>query len=210
MKLPHAFLAALLSTAAPAQAADVTLLNGGNDITVVGVIQRGDAVKLSHTVNNAIYHQLPNPVTGRHEIWIWLASPGGSIQEAARMIYALHTWKTDQGVTFHTAVNDGQTCASACVLVFGAGDKWVLGNAFIGVHRAAASKLDASGQITDQSDPNSADADQGTMDMLKILSEQGAPASIIKRLVDTPNGDVSVVPYPDLAEWGVRIRPAVQ
>lgn len=96
-----------------------------------------------------------------------LNSTGGSLIEGVRLAEAIKFGKIT------TNVGSGATCASACFLIFAAGErKFANYSARMGVHGAS----DKSGQETVQSGA-------ATVSMARVAKELGVPPSIIGRMV---------------------------
>jgi hypothetical protein len=119
-----------------------------------------------------------------------LDSPGGNLiggLALARLVRA-HT-------DLQTTVSYGATCASACFLVFAAGEaKSADYGSFIGIHGAA----DKSGQVTD-------DAMAATRAMARFSMEVGVPAPIAQKLIDTPPDTIVWLSAADLRSMGVTM-----
>ncbi len=119
-----------------------------------------------------------------------LDSPGGNLVGGlglARLVHA-HT-------NLQTAVGYGATCASACFLVFAAGEtKFADYGSFVGIHGAA----DRFGLVTE-------DAMAATRAMARFSMEVGVPAPIAQKLVDTPPDTIVWLNIADLRSMGVTM-----
>lgn len=116
-------------------------------------------------------------------IGITLTSPGGSIVESHRLA------TTIRSTGLITAVNG--TCASACFLLFVAGNtKMVFPNSHIGVHSASEASIETLG------------SQAATTEMARIAQSLGTPDAIVgKIVVTTPdrmtwltNADLRTIP----------------
>jgi hypothetical protein len=120
---------------------------------------------------------------------IRLNSPGGSLPEGAKLADAVRFAK------MATNVGQGATCASACFLIFAAGEtKFANYTAQIGVHGAS----DESGAETVQSGA-------ATISMARIAKELGVPAAIIGRMVVTPPAEMVWLSPADLQSMGTTM-----
>ena len=99
-----------------------------------------------------------------------LNSPGGNLYEGAKLADAVRFGK------MATNVGQGATCASACFLIFAAGEtKFANYTAQIGVHGAS-----------DENGTETVHSGAATVSMAKISKELGVPPAIIGRKVVTP------------------------
>lgn len=119
-----------------------------------------------------------------------LDSPGGNLVGGlalARLVRARPGLQTTVGY--------GATCASACFLVFAAGEtKFADYGSFVGIHGAA----DKSGQVTE-------DAMAATRAMARFSVEVGVPALIAQKLIDTPPDTIVWLNAADLRSMGVTM-----
>src|SRR6185437_10016175 len=103
-------------------------------------------------------------------VTIRLNSVGGNLLEAIKIADVVRKAK------IATAVLSGATCASACFIIFAAGnEKYAHYTAALGVHGA--------------SEPNgeeSVESGAATVSMARVVRELGVPASIIGKMVVTP------------------------
>jgi hypothetical protein len=117
-----------------------------------------------------------------------LDSEGGIISGALAMADLLKHNKAD------TIVPNGATCASACVMVWGAGaHKTASKTARIGVHSART----AIGSGVDSAD--------GTVLMARKLAEESAPPNVVVALTTTSSNDMRWLKYDDAIAWGATI-----
>jgi hypothetical protein len=99
-----------------------------------------------------------------------------------------------------TNVGQGATCASACFLIFAAGEtKYANYNAQIGVHGAS-----------DERGHETVSSGAATVSMARIAKELSVPAAIIGRMVVTPPGDMVWLSPADLQSMGTTMvgKPA--
>jgi hypothetical protein len=88
-----------------------------------------------------------------------------------------------------TVVDNGSVCASACVMVWGAGAKKAPGmTGRLGVHGASFG--------------DNTDASQGTILMARILADQKAPATVIATVAVTSGKDMHWLGIADAKAWG--------
>jgi hypothetical protein len=116
-----------------------------------------------------------------------LHSPGGLITEAetiTKMIRSIHGSRT--------IVGDGNICASACFLIFAAGQKKM-------VHYRG--KIMVHATSSDEQLENIA-ALAATTAMARDAAELGVPASVIAKIVVTPPGRVNILSRADLMSMG--------
>ena len=91
-----------------------------------------------------------------------------------------------------TNVGQNATCASACFLIFAAGEtKYAFVRARIGVHGASE---------------NGTGSRRGTKAMAHIAEQLDVPESIIRRMVNTPPNDVTWLSLNDLRLMGADIN----
>ncbi|WP_244427143.1 hypothetical protein [Methyloferula stellata] len=94
-----------------------------------------------------------------------------------------------------TTVSYGATCASACFLVFAAGQtKFADYGSSVGIHGAA----DKSGRVTE-------DAMAATRAMARFSMEVGVPAPIAQKLINTPPDTIVWLSAADLRSMGVAM-----
>lgn len=118
-----------------------------------------------------------------------LNSVGGSLLEGVKLAEAVKFAKIASNVASNA------TCASACFLVFAAGDtKYVNYTARVGVHGAS----DRSGNETQSSNA-------ATVSMAKVAKELGVPPAIIGRMVVTPPSEMVWLSPADLQSMGATM-----
>lgn len=137
--------------------------DGKTRITIEGEIATGDTDKLKaiiRTVNDS----------GRSVHGVRLNSIGGNLAEGVALSDIVRFAKV------LTVVPPGAQCASACFIVFAAGnEKFASYTAFVGVHGAS----DSSGKETVLSGA-------ATVSMARIVKDLGVPPAIIGKMVVTP------------------------
>jgi hypothetical protein len=170
---------------APALSATITSLpgkHGGVIIQISGQVTPGDAGVFTSAV------KLAN-AAGKVIESVQLNSTGGSLLEGVRLAGAIREAKIS------TAVGQGAVCASACFLIFAAGDpKFVGDGARIGVHKAS----EKGGRETTLSGA-------ATESMAHFAKELGVPTSIISRMVKTPAKQIGWLDTQDLKSMGVSL-----
>lgn len=188
-----AFATAIFLTPGPAAFAATfsTAPADGDGLTVTlnGEIVEGDANRLQAIVRSADRR-------GKSIAMVRLNSPGGSILESIKIAELIRS----RGAA--TSVAAGSNCASACFVVFAAGDKKLASyGAAIGVHGAS----DSSGEETPQSR-------SATITMARVVKELGVPPGIIGKMVVTPPDDIVWLTPDDLQSMGAtmtgEVRPA--
>jgi hypothetical protein len=118
-----------------------------------------------------------------------LNSTGGSLLEGVQLAEVVKFAK------MATNVGQGATCASACFLIFAAGEsKFANYTAQIGVHGAS----DETGRETVQSGA-------ATVSMARVAKELGVPAAIIGRMVVTPPSQMVWLSPADLQSMGTTM-----
>ena len=156
--------------------------HGGVIIQISGQITAGDAdafiseVRQADTAGNAIES-------------VQLNSTGGKLLEGVKLAGAIRERKIS------TSVGQEAVCASACFLVFAAGDrKFVDPGAQIGVHKAS----DKDGSETVLSGA-------ATVSMAGFAKDLGVPSAIIGRMVMTPPKQIVWLNSQDLQSMGVTV-----
>jgi hypothetical protein len=143
------------------------------------------------TALNAWWSALPKNATDHMKvgmITLALDSPGGSVMGAAH----LSQWVKDNKVD--TVVPNGAQCASACVLIWGAGEHKFAGeSAQLGVHNASTR------------DDKTAVAAEGTVFTARALADEKAPPAVIAAAATTPSSDVHWLTTDDLVAWGTTM-----
>lgn len=175
-------IAGLALSPSIAAAAEITSSNLKDDtieISISGNIVAGDAELLRTRIKAATD-------AGKLVTSVRLNSEGGSLLEGARLADVVKSTKVS------TNVGQNATCASACFLIFAAGEtKYAYVRARIGVHGASE---------------NGAESRKATMAMARIAEELDVPSSIIRRMVNTPPNDVTWLSLNDLRLMGADIN----
>ena len=165
-----------------ASAAEIKSSNLADDrveISISGNITPGDAELLNTRIKAATD-------AGKLVTSVRLNSEGGSLLEGARLADAVRSAKVS------TNVGQNATCASACFLIFAAGEtKYAYVRARIGVHGASE---------------NGAESRKATKAMARVAEELDVPESIIRRMVNTPPNDVTWLSLNDLRLMGADIN----
>jgi hypothetical protein len=174
----------------PTLAADFksTAAKDGRVLVILsGEIIEGDSDALKAAIKSA------NDV-GKLVANIRLNSEGGSLLEGVKLADAVRFAKIS------TNVGNNATCASACFLIFAAGQtKFANYTARIGVHGAS----DKTGSETVQSGA-------ATVSMARVAKDLGVPPAIIGRMVVTPPSEMVWLSPQDLQSMGVTMvgKPA--
>jgi hypothetical protein len=188
MKASHCILIGLLGTAAfvgPSTAAKLTLVRVKGKHAVIqlsGRIDQGDSDTFVTLLQKAIAaNQLIDSVQ--------LNSTGGMVGEGAKIAAMIRTAKLS------TQVGEGAICASACFLVFAAGEKrFAASGAFIGVHKAS----EKNGRESSQSAA-------ATLAMAGFARELGVPSAITAKMMATPPARIQWLDSRDLKAMGVAV-----
>lgn len=175
-----ATVAALFITSHTANAATITSLAPNKEnkviINLVGEIALGDRDALATEIKNT--NALGRIVSG-----VRLNSPGGSLAEGMSLAQLVRTARIS------TSVPATARCASACFLVFAAGEaKYVNYSAEVGVHGAS---LRGGGESA-----------EGTVLMARYVKELGVPEAIIGKMVITPASEMVWLSVDDLKSMG--------
>jgi hypothetical protein len=177
-----ALLGLLTSNACAATFSHFTTKERREVIVLTGEITTGDTDRFVTIVKET--NDASREVSG-----LRLNSPGGDLAEAARLADAVRFSKIATIVVAKT------TCASACFVVFAAGDQKYVGyGAQVGVHGASTS----GGQETD-------DSKAATIAMAKMVKELGVPPAIIGQMVVTPPDQMVWLSTSDLQGMGVTM-----
>jgi hypothetical protein len=172
-------LALSASVAAAAEIKSFNLKDGSVEISISGKIAPGDIDALRASIKTA-------NDAGKLVTSLRLNSDGGNLLEAVRVA----DWVKSAKIS--TNVGQGATCASACFLIFAAGEtKYANINARIGVHAAASEKGVVSRAATTS--------------MADIAKELDVPWSIIRRMINTPPGEVEWLSLADLRLMGTTV-----
>ena len=177
--LVNAGLAVSMSIAAAAEIKSISLADDRVEISISGNIAAGDAELLRTRIKAATD-------AGKLVTSVRLNSEGGRLLEGARLADVVKSTKVS------TNVGQNATCASACFLIFAAGEtKYAYVRARIGVHGASE---------------NGAESRKATKAMARIAEELDVPSSIIRRMVNTPPNDVTWLSLNDLRLMGADIN----
>ena len=175
-------IAGLALSPSIAAAAEITSSNLKDDtieISISGNIVAGDAELLRTRIKAATD-------AGKLVTSVRLNSEGGSLLEGARLADVVKSTKVS------TNVGQNATCASACFLIFAAGEtKYAYVRARIGVHGASE---------------NGTESRKATKAMARIAEELNVPESIVRRMVNTPPTDVTWLSLNDLRLMGADIN----
>ncbi len=174
-------LATVAGRAASAASFTPVWLDGPDHRAVVlvnGPIDPGDSAWLSRTLTN-ITHAAP----GARTLAVALNTPGGNLLEGEALATVIHWNRLD------TVLYPGATCASACAIMFLAGERKVLGlGARIGVHRVST--------LSGIEDASTLDSSRR---MARALTAMGASKRVADRLMATPPGGIAWLSASDLA-----------
>jgi hypothetical protein len=169
----------------PAPAAElksIALRDGRIVVSISGELAEGDTGAFKAAVKSA-------NDAGKFVGSVSLNSSGGSLLVGVELAELVKFAK------MATSVGQGATCASACFLIFAAGEtKFANYTAQIGVHGAS----DPSGRET-------AGSEAATISMARIARELGVPAAIIGRMVVTPPSEMVWLSPPDLQSMGTTM-----
>ncbi|MDB5616205.1 hypothetical protein [Tardiphaga sp.] len=182
-----AFVICAATNAVAAEVKSSALKDGRIVVSIFGEIAAGDTEAFNAAVKVA-------NDSGKLVTSIRLNSIGGNLVEGVRLAEAVRFGK------IITNVGQNATCASACFLVFAAGEaKYANYTARIGVHGAS----DKSGEETVQSGA-------ATVSMARVAKELGVPPAIIGRMVVTPPSEMVWLSPTDLQSMGTTMvgKPA--
>jgi ATP-dependent protease ClpP protease subunit len=125
-------------------------------------------------------------------VTVVLDSDGGIIGGAADLAAWVKANKVD------TIVPKDATCASACVMVWGAGyRKAVSVEAHMGVHGSYSPETDPAKKASEEA--------TGTLFMARALGEEKAPANVIAAVTMTDSKDMHWMVSADAVAWGAVI-----
>jgi hypothetical protein len=151
-------------------------------ISISGEIVEGDADALKATIKAA-------NDSGKFVSGVRLNSAGGNLLEGVKLSEIVKFAKTA------TNVAQGATCASACFLIFAAGEtKFANYASQVGVHGAS-----------DQTGSETVRSEAATVSMARVAKELGVPASIIGRMVVTPPSEMVWLSPSDLQSMGTTM-----
>ena len=171
--------------AKPVSAATITAVDskdGKTRLNLTGEIAPGD--------NDAIKAHIKKANdAGRVVVTIRLDSIGGNLLEGVAIA------DTVKNAKMATAILSGAKCASACFIIFAAGnEKYAHFSASVGVHGAS----DASGNET-------VSTGAATVSMARIAQRLGVPAGIIGKMVVTPPSRMVWLTPDDLRSMGTSM-----
>ena len=171
-------LALSVSIAAAAEIKSFNLKDDSVELSVSGDIAPGDADLLKARIKAA-------NDAGKQVTSLQLNSAGGNLLEAVRLADAVRFARMS------TNVGQSATCASACFLIFAAGEtKYANYRARIGVHGAADKGVESRAATTSMAD---------------VAKELDVPWSIIRRMINTPPGEVEWLSLADLRLMGTKV-----
>jgi hypothetical protein len=168
-----------------ASAADLkpsTTKDGRIVVSISGEITEGDAESLKAAIKVA--NDASKFVSS-----VRLNSIGGNLLEGVKLAEVVKFAK------MATNVGQGATCASACFLVFAAGQtKFANYTAQIGVHGAS-----------DQTGAETVQSGAATISMARVAKDLGVPPAIIGRMVVTPPAEMVWLSPTDLQSMGTTM-----
>jgi hypothetical protein len=151
-------------------------------VSIAGEITEGDTEVFKAAVKAA-------NDAGKLVTSIRLNSVGGNLLEGVKLSEAVRFAKVA------TNVGQGATCASACFLIFAAGEaKFANYTAEIGVHGAS-----------DQTGAETVQSGAATVSMARIAKDLGVPPAIIGRMVVTPPAEMVWLSPADLQSMGTTM-----
>src|SRR4051812_10938390 len=169
--LVRAGLALSVSIANAAEIKSFNLKDDSVEISISGNIAPGDIDALRASIKAA-------NDAGKLVTSLRLNSAGGNLLEAVRVA----DWVKSAKIS--TKVGQSATCASACFLIFAAGEtKYASVSARIGVHRASEKGVVSRA---------------GNTSMADVAKELDVPWSIIRRMINTPTDEVEWLSLTDL------------
>ncbi len=171
-------LALSVSIAAAAEIKSFNLKDDSVEISISGAIAPGDSDALRVSI------QAANDA-GKLVTSLRLNSAGGNLLEAVRLAAAVKLAKMS------TNVGQSATCASACFLIFAAGEtKYANISARIGVHNAAEKGVVSRAATTSMAD---------------VAKALDVPWSIVRRMINTPPDEVEWLSLTDLRLMGTNV-----
>src|SRR5712671_686415 len=179
--LVNAGLAVSVSIAAAAEIKSFNLEDDRVEISISGTITPGDIDALRASIKAA-------NDAGKLVTSLRLNSEGGNLLEAVRVA----DWVKSAKIS--TNVGQSATCASACFLIFAAGEtKYASISARIGVHHASEKGVVSRAATTSMAD---------------VAKELDVPWSIIRRMINTQPGEVEWLSLADLRLMGTTVSRA--
>lgn len=166
---------------APIAAVAATFTFDHQTVIMRGPIVQGDGASLDRFLSAG--HNNGHPLTT-----LQLNSPGGLVREGMALADAVRQYHVNV-----TVPEDG-LCASACFLLFAAGEHKEVGpGARIGIHSATS-----TGGVG-QDDGN------GTLLMARYAAQEGVPAAIVGQMVITDSVNVIWLNEPELRSMGAEV-----
>ena len=163
----------------PLGQAKFTISPDGRSLKLEGVIGMGDGERLRRLLDSEAAHELKR---------VELVSPGGRVREAERMASAMRAHG-------HASRAVG-TCASACTLVFLAGQPRHLAPAGeLGFHRASTGTY------------NPVFEELANQQLAKTYTELGLPQPMIDKTLRTPSRSMWFVPREELLTYSLIAPP---
>jgi hypothetical protein len=164
-----------------------TLRNGHVVLHLTGRIVSRDAALFDAAVGKLT-------AAGKRIAVVSLNSTGGQLGEGALIAGVI------KALRLATRVEDGAMCASACFLLFAAGEpRTAHPNSFIGVHKAA----DNDGRETYKSR-------EATRAMVEFARQLGVSSTILDKMGRTPSDGVEWLSARDLRSMGVTVSNKYQ
>jgi ATP-dependent protease ClpP protease subunit len=191
------------ATVIKAHAMDYSYSLGENDTLLISA--KGEIAFEEKDVFQKWMVTLPKDVLKRKNVAFVLDSPGGNPYGAYDVAELIHK---NGGLT---AVDENGTCASSCVLIWGAGAKKMATiTSKIGVHgvrydptKVAAStskaELDKAAKETPLYEATT------TLSMAQQLKMYGAPDRVVVKAIMTPPSDVYWLTADDAKDWGAEV-----
>lgn len=178
-------VAALTLSVRSATSADIKTIVGKDGravIVIAGEIKPDNSDTFTAAVKQA-------NDAGKFVANVRLNSEGGNLLEGVKLADAIRFGKMS------TNVGKNAICASACFLIFAAGNtKFATYDARVGVHGAS-----------DQNGDESVGSGAATVSMARIAKELGVPPAIIGRMVVTPPDEIVWLSPQDLQSMGVTL-----
>jgi hypothetical protein len=176
--LLNAGLALSPSIAAASEIKSFNLKDDSVEISITGNIAPGDIDALRASIKAA-------NDAGKLVTSLRLNSYGGNLLEAARVA----DWVKSAKIS--TNVGQNSTCASACFLIFAAGEtKYANISARIGVHVASENGVMSRAATTSMAD---------------VAKALDVPWSIVRRMINAPPGEVEWLSLADLRLMGTTV-----
>jgi ATP-dependent protease ClpP protease subunit len=130
----------------------------------------------------------------REPLIVELNSQGGDVATALKMGRMI---RSSRG---HTVINGDATCASSCVLLFGAGvSRFVVDGGKLGIHRPALTAVPAQSDM----DTVKAAADQGARELRAYAAEMNINERLIDDMLVVPPQDVRWLSSEDRQGYGL-------